>query len=257
MHDPSFDSMRNTGWRGGGIDEHRAFRSLPYRPAALPGLVLLATGLATTLAFCYQPLANAWVWTVDFWLERLAMPAEILRQPFEVPLLGDIGLLSIALPASPPSRGEWALNLAAVTAGLGVSALLPESALPLRYLLRLVAGVHCISLLYFALAAEHFPYGIGDHTASLYSFAVVLIALLPWLLAATYYIFENSWRRRLAASALVIGYFIVALPFKLLAHAALIDLLSPLAMPVLYLFFGAPFDILMLVALYSWIISWD
>ena len=55
--------------------------------------------------------------------------------------------------------------------------------------------------------------------------------------------------------ALVLGYFAVMLPFKVVLHALILQHFSVIFMPVLYLCFGAIFDLMVFVALYSWITS--
>ncbi|MGE5491330.1 MAG: hypothetical protein ACM31P_08630 [Actinomycetota bacterium] len=236
---------------------HRAFRTLPWHSVRFPAVVLAVAAWLAAFAFGYGLLADGIAGALAFWREHLGLAWEIRHVPYPVPLLGSMDLLQLEVPRPPPTPADWLANLILMTGAFAASLRLPPQGLPLAYLLRLVVGLHGVSLAYFAVAAEHFPYGIGDHTGSLYRFTMVLVALLPAMLAGTFYVIEPSWPRRLAATLLMVGYFALTLPFKLLAHAAIIDLLSPLAMPVLYLVFGPPLDILLLVALYSWAITWE
>lgn len=249
--------LRRCGWRGGEIPMHRALRTLPWHAVRLPALALAVAAWLAAFALGYGLLAEGVSRTMAFWLERLGLNWEIRHIPFHFPLLGQVDLLQLDAPASSPAAGDWLANLVLLTLAFGISMGLPPRALPITYLLRLIAGLHAVSLAYFAVAAERFPYGVGDHTGNLYRFAVALIALLPIMLAGTHYVIERSWWRRLAATLMMIGYFVVSLPFKLVTHAVLVTFLSPLVMPILYLVFGPPLDILLLVALYSWAVSWN
>lgn len=249
--------LRSSGWRGGEIPMHRAFRTLPWQPFRFPAVVVAVGAWLAAFALGNGLLAEGVARTMAFWLEHLGLAWEIRHVSHALPLGGSMELLQLEVPRPPPAPADWLANLILMTGAYAASLRLPPQGLPLAYLLRLIVALHGVSLAYFAVAAERFPYGVGDHTGSLYRFTVVLVALLPVMLAGTFYVIERSWPRRLAATLLMVGYFALTLPFKLLAHAALIDILSPLAMPVLYLVFGPPLDILLLVALYSWSITWE
>lgn len=53
----------------------------------------------------------------------------------------------------------------------------------------------------------------------------------------------------------ILIFFAVLIPHQVLAQAFIMQHLSVLFMPVLYVCFGAVFDALIFVALYSWAVS--
>ncbi len=86
--------------------------------------------------------------------------------------------------------------------------------------------------------------------------SLYFLFLSPWILGLTYYVFSFSVLRKAALTALVLAYFALAFPMQYLVHALLLQHLSLLAMPLLYLVCGVFLDVMMFVALYSWGMSW-
>jgi hypothetical protein len=100
------------------------------------------------------------------------------------------------------------------------------------------------------------PYSMLDHTWAVYDASLVWLLLTPALLAAGFFLVERSWTNRLAASGLIISFEILAVPIKLAMHCALVALLSPTVIPLLFFAAGPVLDVLLLAALYSWVLTW-
>ena len=83
---------------------------------------------------------------------------------------------------------------------------------------------------------------------------VVMLAT-PLMLAVGYYILNQSLWSKLFHTALILLFLAVLVPHQVLAQAFIMQHLSVLFMPVLYICFGAVFDALVFVALYSWAVS--
>ena len=77
----------------------------------------------------------------------------------------------------------------------------------------------------------------------------------PVMLAMGYYILNQGLGTKLLRTALILLFFAVMVPHQVLAQALVMQHLSVLFMPVLYICFGAVFDALVFVALYSWAVS--
>ena len=77
----------------------------------------------------------------------------------------------------------------------------------------------------------------------------------PLMLAVSYCILNQSLLIKLFHTALILGFFAILVPHQVLAQAAIMQHLSVLFMPVLYICFGAVLDALVFVALYSWVAS--
>ena len=83
----------------------------------------------------------------------------------------------------------------------------------------------------------------------------VIMVATPVMLAVGYYILNQSILIKLFYTALILVFFAILVPHQVLAQAFIMQHLSVLFMPVLYLCFGAVFDALVFVALYSWAVS--
>ena len=83
----------------------------------------------------------------------------------------------------------------------------------------------------------------------------VIMVSTPVMLAVGYYILNQGILVKLFHTAIILLFFGILVPHQILAQAFIMQYLSVLFMPVLYLCFGAVFDALVFVALYSWAVS--
>ena len=70
-----------------------------------------------------------------------------------------------------------------------------------------------------------------------------------------YYILNQSLLAKLGYTLLILAFLTIMVPHQVLVQALIMQHLSVLFMPVLYICFGAVFDALVFVALYSWAAS--
>lgn len=151
-----------------------------------------------------------------------------------------------------PDYHAWLGNLGGAAVLYMLAGLLRPT---LRSALRALAIFHALAVLAQGLSST-FPYDVEEHTRSLSVLSIGLLLCLPLIMAATHYIVERSHERRALATLMIAAWLILSLPLKLLAHVALLKLLSPLAMPTLFLVFGPALDILVVSALYAWAVTW-
>ena len=109
--------------------------------------------------------------------------------------------------------------------------------------------------MYFWLIPSAFPYSIARHSEELMTIGYVGMLAMPVMLTVGYYILNQSVVMKLFHTALILLYFVIMIPHQIVAQAFIMQHLSVLFMPVLYICFGAVFDALVFVALYSWVIS--
>ena len=83
----------------------------------------------------------------------------------------------------------------------------------------------------------------------------VIMVATPVMLAVGYYILNQNILIKLFHTTLILLFFTVMIPHQVLAQAFIMQHLSILFMPLLYICFGAVFDALVFVALYSWAAS--
>lgn len=248
--------LRNTGFKGGDIQQHRAFRTLPISVMSVLLFVLMTVFFMGVFALMYPSLLRSWQQVCQFWFEHLDINAQAVRVARHQLADFQFQLLAVLAPGREITLLDWLSNILVLLILFAISFLLPTVAVPIKYLLRGLILLHSLSLVFFAFAAPLFPYAIVDHTRDIFTFTAFLIFLTPAIFAVTFYIFETSWLRMLSGTAITMFYFIVSLPFTLVIHTIFIQTLSPLSIPVLYLLLGPLLQVILLISLYSWIVSW-
>ncbi|MDB5800436.1 MAG: hypothetical protein JWL63_1375 [Rhodocyclales bacterium] len=235
-------------------------RPRKVEPTSLPMLdrvlqsVALAAVLTTILILTLNPLTGLWHTALGYLVTELSMNAQIVARDIHV---GQASLgMRLGISMESPAPDSFALMLHGLMC-IGVFGISwAVMSMPLRCGLRLLCVLHALGLLMIAARGNAFPYSLLDHTRVLYDSSLIWLLLTPSLLAAGFFLVERSWLNRLAASALILGFEIIALPLKLILHSLLVTLLSPVAIPVLFLAAGPVLDILLLAALYAWVLTW-
>ena len=120
---------------------------------------------------------------------------------------------------------------------------------------RTLCVVQGSALLFFMFAPDRFPYTMTGHLAAMLNAGFHLMLAMPLLLALGWGVLRLPLHQKLLYPALMVAYFAVMLPHKALLHAVVVQHLSALFMPLLYLCFGAVMDLMVFVALYSWLVS--
>ncbi len=154
-----------------------------------------------------------------------------------------------------PSTTTLLVTTVVTLVGFVFSMRMRDAALPLKFPLRIVCVVQLITLAYFWLTPSAFPYSVARHSEELMTIGYVVMLATPLMLGVGYYILNQSLLVKLFHTALILLFFAVMIPHQVLAQAFIMQHLSVLFMPVLYICFGAVFDALVFVALYSWAVS--
>ncbi len=202
-------------------------------------------------------LTAAWAWALQTGVDALDLNALVSQQPRSLPWgLPTMARLSLVGPAGQPGVWGW-LGQAAVLLGafLALSRWrrLAGPWVPIGQKVLAACG---LSMVLWARWPQIFSHHLAQHTGDLFVFGVILQCLVPLALGLTYFPLEGRWHLRMAAVALTLGYFMLCLPIKLLAHAWLIGHWGAATMPILYLCFGPALDVLIFVAIYAWMASW-
>ena len=154
-----------------------------------------------------------------------------------------------------PSSITLLATAAVALGGLALSLNMKNKTLPLKYPLRIVCVVQLVALLYFWFLPGSFPYSVARHSEELMTIGYTVMLATPVMLAVGYYILNQSLLIKLFHTVLILGFFAIMVPHQVLAQAFIMQHLSVLFMPMLYICFGAVFDALVFVALYSWVAS--
>ena len=247
---------RFRGNRGGIIPMHRALAQLRFGPTEMLSSVSLAGAMISAWAL-YLPTVSA-LWKKLFALGLRFLPLQAgLRTAFH-----DFGIgLAVPLPylefdPMMPSTGIWVGTCVVVLAMFALTFLLPSRLIPITYLLRCVLFVQASALVYFAVFSAQFSYAPADYLDGLLISGAALIAIIPLLFLLTYYIFPFSFLKKSFLTLVTMAYITIFLPFQVILHALVLQK-SILFMPVLYLVLGMPLDVLIIVALYAWGMTWN
>lgn len=236
------------------VRPHRAITPLKVTPYLLAQALLLPLVICALLVLGKPMLLDLWRNCILFWSGGLGLPFGRGTQ------LDDSGLsvtvLSTGLISTPmPSMMMLWVTGGVTLAGLALSLTMKGATLPLKYPLRIVCVVQLITVLYFWWVPGNFPYSIARHSEELMTIGYVIMISTPVMLAVGYYILNQSLWVKLFHTALILLFFTIMIPHQVLAQAFIMQHMSVLFMPVLYLCFGAVFDALVFVALYSWAAS--
>ena len=155
----------------------------------------------------------------------------------------------------PPSSQAWWLTCAATLALFATTFLLSSKLIPVMYLLRGMLLVAATALLYFGLLPARFPHTPDSYMEGLVTAGIALISTVPLLFGLTYYIFDFGLLKKAFLTAITMTHLALFLPLQVLVQALFLQK-TVLFMPVLYIIFGMPVDILIIIAFYSWGMTW-
>lgn len=250
------NAQRRQGVQGGRIAPHRSMIGLRASPMLFVDLLVLPALLLIGVFVLLDPLMDAWRWL----MESLSGPLAI-GDGVGTTIIDLLPSVSVAVPVYLVESG-WPSNSQLIigwifTAVLAfVGAALRGGFVPLGYLLRALAMLQLSAQVWFTLAEPPFPYSLSVYGSSLLATGVVILLLAPFLVGATYFVFDFPLHKKLALGALLLGHLAVLFPLQATVHVWVIQHASMLAMPMLFLVFGVLLDIFVYVALYGWAMSW-
>jgi hypothetical protein len=221
----------------------------------LVDLLVLPLMFATAVFILLDPLTDGWRWALESLRGPLGLPGTVATRVVE---LGPFGVAvpyytaEAAWPGAADLRTGWIVT--ALLAVLGV--LLRGRFTPIGYLLRALAAIQLTAQVWFTFAAPPFNYALPQYVSGLLVLGVVILALAPFLVAATFFIFDFPLWQKLLMGCLLLGHLAVLFPMQVSVHAFIIHRGSLLALPMLFLVFGVLLDVFVYVALYGWGMSW-
>lgn len=236
------------------VRPHRAITPLKVTPYLLAQAIILPLVLCGLLYWGKPLLLEFWRTCILFWSSGLNLPFSLSNQ------INDAGQYTLRLSSGPLGALMPGATTLIITAGVTLLAFvlsmrMDNAKLPLKYPLRIVCVIQAVTLMYFWLAPSTFPYSIARHSEELMTIGYVVMLTTPLMLSVGYYLLNQSLGVKLFHTALILLFFAVMVPHQVLVQALIMQHLSLLYMPVLYICFGAVFDALMFVALYSWVAS--
>ena len=236
------------------VRPHRAMTALKLTPYLLAQAVILPLVLCALLFWGKPQLLEFWRSAILYWSELLNLSFSVSNQMNDA---GDyISRLTLGSQGAPmPDTTTMVVTAVVTLLALALSFGMKNAQLPLKYPLRIVCVIQAVTLVYFWISPSNFPYSIARHSEELMTVGYVVMLATPLMLAVGYYILNLSLWTKLFHTALILLFFAVMVPHQVLVQAFIMQHISVLFMPVLYICFGAVFDALIFVALYSWAVS--
>ncbi len=246
---------RHTGTHGTEIYMHRALRRITLSPSALLAIGLLPILFNLLLWTHVEFITGLWAQIFDFWIGKLQLDGQVsytgmafLGKQIEIPYPD--------LLTSLPSPSAILFNILISVSLFALTYFIPKNYLPATYVVRAALLIQLSASLYFILNPQHPPYELSGYISGMLAVGLYMILLVTPLLAMIYYIFNFPLWRKLIVTMLILGFFVIALPFQYMLYALIISSASMLFMPVLYLLFGALLNTLMFVSWYAWAMTW-
>jgi hypothetical protein len=249
------DPVRSRGHRGGVIRMHRALAHFRLGPMNLLTAIFLFVFFTSIWLLFLPKVCQFWNRVLRLGISLLPLRAELgLAEHHLTPFLRfDIPFLRME-PVLPSSQAWW-LTFAATLALFGATFLLPSKLIPVTYLLRGMLMVPATALLYFAVLPARFPHTPDSYMEGLVTAGIALISTVPLLFGLTYYIFDFGFLKKAFLTAITMTHLALFLPLQVLVQALFLQK-TVLFMPVLYIIFGMPVNILIIIAFYSWGMTW-
>jgi len=234
---------------------HRALAKMPLGKSGMAAAAGLSFGLTLAAVYGLPFLCLAWRAALAAGIRWLGLKAQIEIISYR-PLSG----FSVAVPYLRAQEGlvdpaKFWFTAAAAVLLFALTFLFSDRFLPLAYVLRAILLVQMSSVVFFGFFAARFPHTASSYLSGLINTEMGLIVLTPAFLGLTYYIFDFGILKKLALTLLMVGHLAVLLPLQVLLHAVVLQI-SILYMPVLYMFFGLPLQVMVLIAFYAWGTSW-
>jgi len=250
------EDLRFRGFGGTAIQMHRAIYQVKLERRNLLGSLALPAVFTIVLLCLLSPIMTLWYRLFAFWIVRIAPDGQVALHQVD---LGKywLDLPYPLLPAGEPDAMTWWMTLAGcILAYLATYLISPQRMLPLQYITRACLLVQATALAYFHFFPGQFGHDPANYLSAALTMALIFLFMVPWGLGLTYYVFAFSLWRKVWLTVCMLAYFVIAFPMQYLLHAYLLQHLSLLFLPLLYLVFGIFLDVMMFVALYSWGMSW-
>lgn len=250
------DPVGIRGHRGGVILMHRALAHFRLGPMNVIIATFLFVFFSSIWLLLLPEVCRFWTGVLALGTRVLPLRAELgLAQHHLTPFIG-FEIPYLRMEAVQPSPLAWWLTCAATLALFAGSCFMSGRFVPVMYLLRGILLVPASALLYFLFLPARFPHTPDSYMEGLVTAGIALISTVPLLFGLTYYIFDFGLPKKAFLTAITMIHLALFLPFQVLLQALFLQK-TVMFMPMLYIIFGMPINILIIVAFYSWGMTWS
>jgi hypothetical protein len=250
------DPVRPRGHRGGVILMHRALAYFRLGPMNLLIAIFLFVFFLSIWLLLLPEVCHFWNGVLVLGLRVLPLRADLGAAPHHLTRFISFDIPYLRMEPVLPSPLAWWLTCAVTLALFAASFFLPGKLIPVMYLLRGILLVPATALLYFLFLPARFPHTPDSYMEGLVTAGMALISIVPLLFGLTYYIFDFGLLKKAFLTAITMTHLTLFLPLHVLLQALCLQK-TVLFMPVLYIIFGMPVNILIIVAFYSWGMTWS
>ena len=250
------DRSRFRGYRGGVIAMHRALARFVLEPLDLVTAALLVILFTFVWIAALPFVCRLWQAVFEIGMRMLAMHTELGLTEHQFSPYVNFTIPFPRMPGILPDAQTWWTSTIVVVVLFAASFLLSKKLIPIVYLLRAVLFLHVTALLFFLFLPARFSHSPDSYMEGLTGYAIALISFVPILFGLTYYIFDFGIVRKALLTAMTMGHLALFVPLQILLQAIVLQK-TVLFMPLLYIVFGLPVDVLIILAFYSWGMSWS
>jgi hypothetical protein len=249
------ESTRVRGHRGGVISMHRAFARYQMHPISLLTAFSLFLAFLLIWSVLLPNVCGFWGKLLELGLRYLPLHARLDYTSHDLRLL-QLRTPGLRMDPVLPDSRIWYMSFAATLLIFIATFFISKNLLPVAYLVRAILAVQFSALIYFALWPSRFPHTPDSYMQALIESGIGIITIVPLLFGLTYYIFDFGLLRKAFLTALTMAHLTLFLPFQVVLHALVMQR-SVLFMPLLYIVFGTPINVLLIVCFYSWGMTWS
>ena len=249
------EPIRDRGHRGGIIIMHRAMAHFSLRPMNLAAAISLLLFFSGIWLVWLPRTCALWARILAAGIRFLPLHADLHMLPRHLTSYVTLQIPYLSMEPVPPSRFVWWLTCGVTVALFAATYLFSDRWVPVVYLTRAALLVQLTALAYFALSPAAFPHSPASYMGGLSTTGLALISIVPSLYGLTYYIFDFGLPKKAFLTIVTMLHLTVFLPFQILLQGLVLQV-SVLFMPILYIVFGIPLDVLIIIAFYSWGMSW-
>jgi len=249
------DPVRSRGFRGSVISMHRALAHFRLEPINLLTAIFLFVLFQSIWLWLLPQTCQLWTRVITFGIRILPLRAELGLAHRHLTAFITFDIPYLRMEPVLPSALDWWLTFGITVSLFAVSFLLSGRLIPVMYLLRGILLVPATALLYFLFLPARFPHTPDSYMEGFVTAGIVLISLVPVLFGLIYYIFDFGLLKKAFLTAITMTHLALFLPLQVLFQALFLQK-TVLFMPVLYIIFGLPVNILFIVAFYSWGMTW-
>lgn len=242
-----------TGAEGGVITVHRTMATVPLTASDVVTAFALSAAF-TALAFVLAPgLFSLWKWTFVHLGAALGLQGSLRYVP--AALVGD-SIPMLAVSAAQPSSAALVTGALVVLALLVAARMTGDRVLPLTYVLRAIALVLATAVVVHALDDRPPSFDLPAYTRTLLKVSAGIWLFVPIGYGLTLFLLDITWTRKAALMALALTHLALFVPLQTLLTQYVVQHLSLLVLPLVFVFAGILPQIAVVIALYSWGASW-